>query len=437
MFYADIQSYSSIKGAPQSSSLIGILSQAVFQKNVDTAIFVIESIFRDEHVKFEHPSLLGVSTYPRGQITQGMWNAIIFSDENFESAWAMIQSTSFVDFIITGSNIYYIGKNKTDYVDSQLTKLIATINEGLLWKDSAKKIAFEIGQTTPYHFFYDQFKYLRYLCTSKIVYTNSKPIFYDPKVFDIKLSYSKPDDTVTFFPAVVTQNSCNALGYGGGDRTQKVRVPSKLSNNEVTAARVRECMESMELALLNDGKKGSTLSDPSKKLTLELWIGITSAKRAWLEQLEGYTNILENLAKTFNTVNVYVDGMTSAINSSNPTSKDIEIYNLLVSNLMSVENIKLISLIGFDYKSKIQKCLNIDAFITNGGTSSFVPLRVLKKPGVIHTNSKLMTFPDTYTDVTLITGKDENSTSNEDQAGTLSYSLNWQEILKALKSHLK
>lgn len=438
MFSINIEEYKCVLGAPNSASLVAILASSVFQKNIDSALFIVEAIFKDENYKFEHPTNREILTYARGQAKRGMWNAVVFSDENRENAWLLIQSTSFVDFIITESNLFYVGKNKSSYIDIQLSKLISTINERALWNGDIKKIAFEIGQTTPYHFFYDQLKYLRYICSSKKVFANGNSIFFSPEAVGVELSQEKPLNVVSFFPSIVTQNSCNALGYGGGDMSQKVRKPTKLQNNDVVAARVREIMEDMETSLLNYALKGDISNTDSAidNGAVSIWIGITSSKRSWLQQIEGYTNIVKALASDYHKVNVFVDGVTSAINVVSPKSKDTDVYKLLASNLVSCTNINLVSLIGTNYESKIKVCNSVDAFIANGGTGSFVPLRVLRKPGVIHTNTKLMTFPDEYANVSVLIGEDDHSTNDQDPAGTMSYRLDWREILQALQSCL-
>ena len=220
--------------------------------------------------------------------------------------------------------------------------------------------------------------------------------------------------------------------------SQKVRKPTKLQNNEVVAARVREIMENMETSLLNYALKDdiSTKSDAINSYEISIWVGITSSKRAWLQQIEGYTSIITALANDYSRVNVFVDGVTSAINVESPKSSDTDVFRLLASNLSSSTNLNLVSLIGTNYESKIRTCAGVDAFISNGGTGSFVPLRILKKPGVIHTNSKLMTFPGEYSNISVLIGEDDHSTNEQDLAGSMSYSLDWREILQALRSYL-
>ncbi len=436
MFSQEIEHYRIVKGPPRNSSIAALLASAVYGKNIDAALLIIESVFADDNRTFEHPQKAGIFTKPKGQITLGMWNAIVFSDDDDNHPWVIIQSTSFIDILITEETIYYIGKNPSPYVQKQVVRIIEHIVNGSLGQGEAKKIAFCIGQTTPFHFFYDQFKYLPFVCSSKQVYRNKHPVFYDPAIFGISLVDEPDPDYVYFYPAAVTQNSCNALGFGGCDRQQKVRNIDKLSNSEVTGARVRHCMEFMEQKIQQNGYALETAAMKNGN-TRVLWIGITSSKRSWIEQVEGYINIIRHIADKGAKITVYVDGMTSSIDQEKVPPGDTAVFNDIREQLADLANVTLTSLIGMDYKTKVAYCKSVDAFICNGGTGSFVPMRVCNKPGIIHTNSRLLTFPDRYDSVEIITGEDTGGQSELDAAGTTSYSLSWRAILDPLMNIFK
>ncbi len=436
MFSQQIENYRIAKGPPKNSSIAALLANAVYRKNIDAALLIIESVFADDNCVFEHPGKPGISTKPKGQITLGMWNAIVFSDISNNHPWVLVQSTSFVDLLITDDEVYYIGKNPSPYVQKQVVRIIEHINDQLLWKGEGKKIAFCIGQTTPFHFFYDQFKYLPFVCSSKKVYRNKHPVFYDPSIYGIELIDKPEPGYVYFYPAAVTQNSCNALGFGGCDRQQKIRNTDKFSNSEVAGARVRHCMEFMEQKIQQDGYSLKTVTTQKAASTV-LWIGITSSKRAWVEQVQGYIDIIHHVAQECSELTVLVDGMTSSIDQEKVPAGDTLVFNEINKQLSQLFNVTLKSLIGMDYKTKVAYCKTIDAFICNGGTGSFVPMRVCNKPGVIHTNTRLLTFPDQYRSVEVITGEDTGEQNELDAAGTTSYSLSWRAILGPLMNILK
>ena len=145
--------------------------------------------------------------------------------------------------------------------------------------------------------------------------------------------------------------------------------------------------------------------------------------------MEGYSKIINSLYREYGELKVYVDGLTSPIDNDVDSFSDVLVYEK-IKNLSS-EGVDFSSLIGLGYKEKIGFCQEVSVFICNGGTGGLVPLRICNKPGVIHTNSRLMTFPDDYSDdVKVLVGED---VGGEGAPDSLSYSLSWERVLESIK----
>jgi hypothetical protein len=105
------------------------------------------------------------------------------------------------------------------------------------------------------------------------------------------------------------------------------------------------------------------------------------------------------LSTKFENLAVYVDGYTSEHDRPSPISvveEDLEIFHKICDKVN--KSVSMVSLIGATYVQKISYCNTVDAFLANGGNGSFVPLRICKKVGLIHSNSKFLSFPDFYGD---------------------------------------
>lgn len=427
MIQEDINSFNITSQIPESSAVIALIAKATRTKNLDTAIFLVNHLFTRKDNTFEHPTLNTVTTYPIDSFTQGMWNIVSFCDECGKNEWILIQSTSFTDIIITEQEIFCVAKPPNEHVKKQISRALVTRKDRGMKASVTKKIGFKIGQTTPFHFFYDQFKFLPLLQKGGSVFRGTFPVFFDPEAtWGIKLEATPPSDMVLFYPNVITQNSCVATGFGGSDRRQKVKNLNLVSHNDVVAKRVSATMTTMELAM-----RDSVDIAPNKPNSgLCLWIGVTSTKRSWLEQVEGYAAIINDLSEKVEKLTILVDGMTASIDGESvPKSDDETLRQILARTNNPVE---VISLIGMTYEQKIALGKYANAFISNGGTGSFVPLRIIQLPGVIHSNSRLLTFPDYYDKVDILYGEDKESSNIHDKAGTTSYSLNWEEVVDKL-----
>ena len=92
------------------------------------------------------------------------------------------------------------------------------------------------------------------------------------------------------------------------------------------------------------------------------------------------------------------------------------------------KGVEVFSLIGLDYRAKIAYCDSVDFFIANAGTGCIVPLRFVKKPGVLHSNTQLFTFPNKYPEYVKFIGKDFviDVVHENKRIDYLSYHVPWQ-----------
>jgi len=168
-----------------------------------------------------------------------------------------------------------------------------------------------------------------------------------------------------------------------------------------------------------------------KNYDLILWYGITGQKRSWLEQIEGFEQIINKLKQSFPKIKVYVDGMTASDGEIIENKEDEEVYEKLKKPFENDENINITSLIGQDYRTKICYCSISDIFIANGGTGCMVPLKFCEKPGVLHSNTSLWTFG--RIDTNLIKSTDNKNTfdskiDEKTASMAISYHIPWQYI---------
>lgn len=122
-----------------------------------------------------------------------------------------------------------------------------------------------------------------------------------------------------------------------------------------------------------------------------VWIGVEGQKRCWLEQVEGYAYMVNELAKRFPNLGVVFDGWTLPFTPSEKSisevKKDQRIAHRIIKKLNT--GIKQVSVIGENSNTKIFVAHTIDFFICNFATGSLYVSRILHKPGFCHLSNVL------------------------------------------------
>lgn len=123
-----------------------------------------------------------------------------------------------------------------------------------------------------------------------------------------------------------------------------------------------------------------------------IWIGISSFKRSWINQVEALRNTLCTLLGKYPSLFVIFDGMTSSVfssvNKDDLTLADEAIVSEIVGSIL--EPNQYLSMVGRTSLEKIQYAKIADLFIANYSTGSMYPARIHKKPGVAHLSKAML-----------------------------------------------
>lgn len=122
-----------------------------------------------------------------------------------------------------------------------------------------------------------------------------------------------------------------------------------------------------------------------------VWVGLEGQKRCWLEQVEGYAYILNQLIKDHPKLGVIIDGWTSPLTPTEKSLANIAKDQQVAENLLRRLDpaIRHTVLIGENSNTKLYVGHQADFFICNFSTGSLHISRMLGKPGFCHSNNEL------------------------------------------------
>ncbi|APW66494.1 hypothetical protein LPB137_11875 [Poseidonibacter parvus] len=352
-----------------------------WQKNKDfnKLLNFWKDIISQEYLELDHPIIPNLKTRAIESTQIGTSNFVIFADENLENPWILGQLVRMVDIIVTMDNIYRSESIlESNIVLSSLNKIESVfINSLQSIKYNVKFAGFRLQQPRPYHHFYDQINYLYLLENNYPKKILCEKTFFLPENFDKGII----SDGVYLIPSLMH----------GISRFKK-------GNRNLEFEKVIEKIdERMEHSVYTQSMKDFDKIVRKEDFDLILWFSISVEKRSWIDQNEAFINIVNLLKKYFKTIKIYIDGMTAEDGLTIQNKEEEEIFKNLDEAFIKDKSINLTSLIGKDYKTKICYCSTINLFITSAGTSSIIPLRFCKKPGVLHSNSKLWLFGEINT----------------------------------------
>lgn len=355
------------------------LNKVVFDlksRDIDSIVSLINRFMFNGVVEIDSPVTGKRSVAVASSNKRGSQYLLMKDDDN--EFWIIVQSQNFIDCIITPSKVFFtlhrfLGESAVKGLD----KIINYFDS--LDSFNTTLGGFYIHNARPFHFFYDNLKSLIYLkeSTPKDAFDHynvciENNFYYTDCIFLNQVN--KPDrERVYLAPLLISQRLGNAI------------------NNPWS----KNAMEAMEHNLRNSTRMSSSgLPFDKTNYDMVLWIGITGQKRSWIEQVSGYTAIINELNKSYKSLLVIVDGLTATDGEMISVPEDIEVFNRIKRSCN--DSIKFISVIGMDYTSKIAICNEVDFFIANAGSGSVVPLRFSQKDGVLHSNLSINTFPDDY-----------------------------------------
>ncbi len=117
-----------------------------------------------------------------------------------------------------------------------------------------------------------------------------------------------------------------------------------------------------------------------------VWVGIEGQKRCWIEQIDGYAYMLNQLAQHYPNLGVVIDGWTLPFTPSEKSlleaDKDRAITDTLIQKLK--KTIKSTVVVGETSNTKLFVGYRVDFFICNYATGSLYVSRMLEKPGFCH-----------------------------------------------------
>jgi hypothetical protein len=122
-----------------------------------------------------------------------------------------------------------------------------------------------------------------------------------------------------------------------------------------------------------------------------LWLGVTTGKRAWIEETDAYIALIDLLIQKYKHIGVVIDGWTASHttnikqNQSNKFySQDEVIKDKIIEKFKGNSNVTFISVIGAMVEEKIAIADLTDFFIANHATGSLWISRIAKKRGITH-----------------------------------------------------
>ncbi len=133
---------------------------------------------------------------------------------------------------------------------------------------------------------------------------------------------------------------------------------------------------------------------------LILWFGIPSERREWVEAKDGILKIIEQYLLYFNSIKIYLDGLTAFENAPFNTPFPI-LHKELIENLNTLnkngKKVEAISLHGATYKLKISYFSSVDCAITESSSTGIVPLDIYRSDncvlfGPIFYNTELVSY---------------------------------------------
>lgn len=301
-----------------------------------------------------------------------------------------------------------------------------------------KETALVIGHSRPYHFMYDGMLGLETISQNTDAidsitpfYTLESNAFIDaPKVFNRKISTT-----------IINSKSLTLLEQEG---VLFIKIGSLFDNNAndpVIYEKIRSLDEKIAAYAQDVNSHGEHLVPDIKKHFPIIWIGVTGQKRAWLEQIEGYSNIINKLYKSFPGMAVVFDGWTSSLASLQrdkiESDNDRRITHEITQRI--APDIKVVDLVGATIDKKIYVGSFVDCAIVNYSTGSMNVSRICGRPCITHMNNSFAParhqhihknahpIPDKYVTDVIEDGS---------RIDSISYHINWEHIYDALVSHL-
>ena len=401
------------------SDIYNHYSKAAASADARYILSMIGQIFNQSYIELPHPEYPDINTQCKASYQETNFNILFFSDEAGGYQWFLVQAGAFMNLLVTEQSEYRVAAG----MDGPITKALSLIRSGALqkkWSENNQFGGFRLSHSRPYHFFYDQLINVKRIAS--LLPTHLRRIYIDEQ------SFWNPDSTF----GVEHRKAEPGYYYFNPSLIYSFKWKREAPHDYFSAAADLE----MRINQQSEASR-SREAQAEPDYDLVLWIGITGQKRAWLEQEIGYAEIINCLRKDYNSILVYIDGLTAPIGKTLSAEEDRDI-GLSIANQIdnSDDSIRFKYIMGMDYRDKINICKSIDVFIANAGSGCIVPLRLGRKPGVLHSNKSLNTFGgDVYPNtVRFIHNKfvTEALGDSNKPKGEISYHIDWRDLYAEL-----
>lgn len=262
-------------------------------------------------------------------------------------------------------------------------------------KEDAKFGGYHIGFPRPYHLMYDLLPAFDFCYRLGLIGAETKTYAPPTGCFvDVGEIYSLREKT-----SIIDWPGLNEKLYAQGSYLLKLGI---YFNRGARKPGLVSMIVNLDERLLSHASEKYKLLPPAGIERLGgcsplLWIGVTGQKRSWLEQIDGYVDIINSLAIKHNDIGIVFDGWTSSLESSVLDQQESDADESIVSAIRNRidSRVPSISLVGKSLLEKVYVASRINLFIANGLTGSLYVSRVCRKPGVVHMSA------DTYDAVQL------------------------------------
>lgn len=295
----------------------------------------------------------------------------------------------------------------------------------------AKFVGLNVSQSRPYHYFYD-YLYGMHILKSRM---REIPDTYSVSGFDF-VDISKAFGTNAIWHTYSSDDLNTHLAQEQGFIISPCVQFCQTNDKKMLGEMCERLVENFAYATKSVDENNSKADDVTSHFPI-VWIGVSTEKRSWLEQVDGYSSIINKLKETYPNICILVDGRTFPINplqaDYSHKQREDEICRVLMENC---SGIKFVSLIGLTAAEKIffaQKC---NLFVSSYATDSMYPSCVCRKAGVVyapqalgaarglHVHHDILEVPQGYV-------KDIGENSNNNPYA-VSVSIDWQVIYELI-----
>lgn len=298
--------------------------------------------------------------------------------------------------------------------------------------------AYLIGHGRPYHFMYDGMlgfetihEHIKEIDKQTKFYTLESNAFINaPKVFS---SYQNAEFINNKFLTQLEQKGTLFIKIGAlfGSGAKDPLITDKIQS-----------LDKKVIAYVNEKHANNENSvNELKKHFPIIWLGVTGQKRAWLEQVEGYSNIINKLYETFPGMAVVFDGWTSSLvtlqRDEVETANDRSIIDDIKSRI--APDITTVDLVGATIDRKIHIGLVVDCAVVNYSTGSMNISRICGRPCITHMNNSFSPARNQHIHQNAHHISDEYVTDvmdNDSRIDATSYHIDWENIYSAMTLHL-